>query len=150
MPMLPMPERGYVFFACGRGGRARISGMVLDRMQSRLPMVLGACLLVSMSGCSPELGPDPGPERVGRQNFACNDGSEVQVEFQIDGLTIDLTVLPAGPSQRLTAPGRGLPFVADGTSVYLSNGGIALVPAAGPSLSCRPATIDARQARRPP
>ncbi len=119
-------------------------------MQSRLPMVLGACLLVSLSGCSPEPEPDPGPERVGRQNFVCSDGSEVQVVFQNDGLTIDLAVLPDGRPQRLTAPGRGLPFVADGSSVYLSNGGIVLVPSAGPSLSCRPATIDPRRVRRPP
>lgn len=119
-------------------------------MQSRLLMLLGACLLVSLSGCSPEPEPDPGPERVGRQTFACSDGSEVQVEFRNDGLTIDLAVLPNGQPQRLTAPGRGLPFVGDGTSVYLSNGGIALVPSAGPSLSCRPATIDPRQARPPP
>jgi len=116
----------------------------------RLSIMIGAWLLISTSGCAPERRQDPSPERVGRQNFACNDGSEVQVEFQNDGLTIDLAVLPDGRSQRLTAPGRGLPFVAEGTSVYLSNGGIVLVPSAGPSLSCRPATIDPRQAHRPP
>ena len=112
-------------------------------------MVLGACLLVSRSGCSPEPGRDPGPERVGRQTFACNDGSEAQVEFLANGLAIDLAVLPEGRSQRLTTPGRGLPFVGDGKSVYLSNGGIVIVPSDGPSLSCRP-TAPAVQAPSPP
>lgn len=115
-----------------------------------LSMLLGACLLVSMPGCSPEPGPGTGSNRSGRQNFACSDGSQVQAEVKNDGLTIDLVVLPNGRSQRLTAPRRGLPFVGDGTSVYLSNGGLAIVPSAGPSLSCRPATVDSRQARRPP
>jgi len=114
-----------------------------------LSIMIGAWLLIGAPGCAPEPGRDPGPERVGRQNFACNDGSELQVEFRNDGLTIDLAILSDGRSQRLTAPGRGLPFVGDGTSVYLSNGGIVLVPAAGPSLNCRPAG-PAAQAPRPP
>ena len=146
--MLPMSEIGAS--ACGRGLRARTPRKAPGELQRRLSMLLGACLLVSMPGCSPEPGPGSGSGRSGRQNFACSDGSEAQVEFQNDGLTIDLAVLPDGRSQRLTASGRGLPFVGDGTSVYLSNGGIVLVPSAGPSLSCRPATIDPRQARRPP
>jgi hypothetical protein len=110
-----------------------------DRLRPRLSIMIGAWLLIGSSGCAPESGPDPGPERVGRESFACNDGSQVEVEFAANGLAMDLVVLPGRMSQRLTSPGRGLPFVGDGKSVYLSNGGIVIVPTDGPSLSCRPA-----------
>lgn len=171
MPILLMPESRLTAFPRGRPCRARMPGMAPDPSdpdpdpgpihparridpatgpRRRLSIKIGAWLLISTSGCAPEREPDPSPERVGRQNFACNDGSEVQVEFLANGLAIDLAVLPEGRSQRLTTPGRGLPFVGDGKNLYLSNGGIVIVPSDGPSLSCRPATIDPRQARRPP
>ncbi len=167
MPILLMPEGRRAAFPRGHAGRARASGMapdpmnqrlpyparrigVTDRLRPRLSIMIGAWLLIGSSGCAPESGPDPGPERVGRQNFACSDGSEVQVEFLTNGLAIDLAPLPEGRSQRLTAPGRGLPFVGNGKSVYLSNGGIVIVATEGPSLSCRPVGPSPPHASRPP
>ena len=121
-----------------------------DRLLPRLSIMIGAFLLIGSSACAPDSGPDPGPGRVGRQNFACSDGSEVQVDFISNGLTIDLAPLPEGRSERLNAPGRGFPFVSNDKSVYLSGGGIVIVPTEGPSLSCRPVEPGSRTRLAPP
>ena len=114
-----------------------------------LALLLATGLLISASGCSPEPGKSPGPERTGRQIYACDDGSEVAVNFLAGGLTIDLA-LPEGRRQRLTAPARGLPFVGERVNVYLSNGGIVIARSDGPSQNCRPAMPGRGQAPRPP
>lgn len=104
------------------------------------------CLLAGLSACSSQ--PDTNeaatghdrrtiPELVGQHIYACNDGSQLDVDFLTDGLTIDLTPLPGGTSRRLTAPATGLPFVGEGMTVNLSNGEIVILRADEPVQTCR-------------
>lgn len=77
------------------------------------------------------------PELVGQHIYACSDGSQLDIDFLTNGLTIDLTPLPRGTSRRLTAPATGLPFVAEGMTVNLSNGEIVVLRPDEPVQTCR-------------
>ena len=98
-----------------------------------LRLVLGALALVGatgLSGCSSE--PDSGDRSgqkdafarspIGSHLYTCSDGSNVEVDFLEDGLTIDLRTPPNAAPERLTAPASGVPFVGENVNIALSDG----------------------------
>ncbi|WP_371424677.1 hypothetical protein [Tardiphaga sp.] len=85
-------------------------------------------LTLDLASCSTKQGDESRhdgrsvPGLIGEQIYACQDGSEVDVDFLTDGLTLDFSVRPAGKAERLTAPATGLTFIGDKINIKISGG----------------------------
>lgn len=89
--------------------------------------------------------------QVVRHSYVCDDRSRVDLDFLLDGLTIDLRVLPDGKPERLTTPAMGLTYVGDQANVAISNSDIAIMRPDKPTRVCRRAPLDPpKDQARPP
>ncbi|MHA3795595.1 hypothetical protein [Sphingomonas sp. YL-JM2C] len=74
---------------------------------------------------------------IGEQIYACEDGSQADADFLADGLTLDLTRLPGGKPERLTAPATGLTFVGHKVNAIIRGGDMTIMREGATPLRCR-------------
>lgn len=117
-----------------------------NRPHGSFAILAGVIAQVGMSGCSAESDAPtyPGSDHARRSIagqvvdhlYACDDGSKVRLDFLADGLTIDLSLLPDGKPERLSAPAAGLSYVGDKVNVAISYGDIAVMRPDRPTRVC--------------
>lgn len=113
----------------------------------RWPSLAPTLALFSLAGCSaPSEGDDPDglhdrrsvPALVGEHMYSCRDGSKVDAHFLADGLTLDISRVPDGKPERLSAPATGLTFIGHKVNVTISDGDTMVITRAdAKSLPCR-------------
>ncbi len=74
---------------------------------------------------------------IGEQIYACGDGSQLDADFLADGLTLDLTRLPDGKPERLTAPATGLTFIGHKVNAVIRGGDMTIMREGLAPLQCR-------------
>lgn len=100
----------------------------------------GTFLMVASSGCSTETdnGETSGTSRLtGQHVFTCEGGPKVSVDFIGDGLTINLTTLPDGDAERLTAPAAGVTYFGENVNLAISDDAIVILRAEALPQICR-------------
>ncbi|WBQ16860.1 MULTISPECIES: hypothetical protein [Sphingobium] len=124
---------------------------------SRLSLT-GGVLMLSLMGCQQNGGGDESrhdrnsiPTLVGEHLYACEDGTQLDGDFLVDGLTLDLAILPDQKPIRLTAPDTGLTYVGDKLNVSLTGvDTLKLVRADQKPLICRRTRTISKQGRLHP
>jgi len=78
------------------------------------------------------------PALVGEQRYRCSDGAIVDADFMNDGLVLEMTRMPGGTAELLTAPATGLAFVGDKVNASFADGDRMIVSRKGASpVQCR-------------
>ena len=114
--------------------------------------------MLSLMGCQQNGGGDESrhdrtsiPTLVGEHLYACEDGTQLDGDFLVDGLTLDLAILPDQKPIRLTAPDTGLTYVGDKLNVSLTGvDTLKLVRADQKPLICRRTRTISKQGRLHP
>lgn len=117
--------------------------MIVKNRTSQIGLFFAA---VAIAGCSGGASNDVEqrhdqsslPALVGEQMFACANDVEVDADFLADGLTLELTMLPQGAPERLSAPATGLAYVGHNVTATISGGEALTITRTGHSpLTCR-------------
>jgi hypothetical protein len=129
--------------------------MRLKRYRVRNFCMTGGIILISLAGCRPidsseEIRHDRNsvPALVGEHLYLCEDGTQLDGDFLVDGLTLDLAILPDEQPIRLTAPDTGLTYVGNNLNVRLTGvDTLTLVRADRTALTCRRTRTISKQGR---
>jgi len=127
-----------------RGGLPLASRIDNGRRRLSPACFLAVLLLPHLAGCrqqekeaSARHDRETVPTLVGEQFYACDNGTLLDADFLVDGLTLELAELPDGKPLRLTAPATGLAFVGANLKVSISSGaGIRLMRTGTKPISC--------------
>lgn len=122
------------------------SSRLADGGQAHLTSLILTALLLApgLAACRPQAADEDRrhdrrstPALIGEQFFECEDGTLLDADFLVDGLTLELAQVPDGKPIRLNAPATGLTFVGQNVNVRISTGGgIKLMRANAQPLSC--------------
>ena len=79
----------------------------------------------------------PNAQIIGRHIYACDDDTQITVDFLADGLSIELRSSTGGRPARLSAPGQGLRYVGDKITADATGGEMTINRAVHAAQACR-------------
>ncbi|HEV7435888.1 MULTISPECIES: hypothetical protein [Sphingomonadaceae] len=101
--------------------------MRVTRELSTSLLVAGGLATITLAGCRAE---DTVSDRrhdsaslpalIGEHLYTCEDGTQLDGDFMLDGLTLDLTIIPGGKPSRLTAPDTGKAYAGNNLTLVLT------------------------------